>query len=106
MARPTRITVPNGTPATVPVDYLSDNLNIQVVLTGGANCTITATLDDPNDPTYTAVFVALPAPFNAALVANTLSSLSNFQLRALKITTSVSGSSIVTLVQSSGSADS
>jgi hypothetical protein len=103
MARPTRFTVLAAASLVVPVDYLSDNLSISIVPVGGSTTTVTGTLDDPNDSTYTAIYFAMPTPFNAGIAANTLGFLSNQQVRALKFTVAGGTSAIITLIQTSGS---
>jgi len=99
--RPTRISVTAGTPVVVPIDYFNTNCTIQIVPVGGS-MVVTATADDPNDSTYTAIYCALPAPLNAAIVANTLGYISLIGVRAVKFTLTGGGPALVTILQGSG----
>jgi hypothetical protein len=99
--RPTRISVTAGTPVVVPVDYFNTNCTVQIVPVGGT-LTVTATADDPNDPTYTAVYCALPAPLAAGIAANTLGYISLIGVRALKLSLVGGGPALVTILQGSG----
>ena len=104
--RPSRQVVASGNTIVFMTDYLSGgNIGIQVIPTGGASVLILFTADDPNDPAVTTSWIAMPAPFNVAITANTFGNVSLFPVRALQIAVTVSGSAAITVLQSSGAPD-
>jgi hypothetical protein len=84
------------------MDYFAPNMGIAAYPTGGANATITYTLDDPNVTSPAAIYFALPAPFNVAVTANTVATISQTPVRAFKCATTVSGTCDYVFVQPSG----
>lgn len=97
-----RIVVPNGSSQIIMTDYFNSVLTIQITIIGGATCTVTATAEDPNDPSYVATYVALPAPLNVGITASGIFPLSLAQYRALKFAVTVAGSAAITVLQGSG----
>lgn len=99
MARPTRITVLSGNNQTVPVDYFAPNTAIAVYPTTGT-ATLTYSIDDCSITANPApIFVALPAPFNVGVAANTIIQLQNFVMRGVNLAMAGGGSAVLVIVQ-------
>jgi hypothetical protein len=97
-----RVVIPAGQTKVLMPDYFNTVMTIQITIIGGSSVAVTGTAEDPNDPSYTATYVALPAPLNAAIVANGIFPISLAQYRGLKFVVTGGTSAAVTILQGSG----
>lgn len=97
-----RVQIPAGQTKVLMPDYFNTVMTVQITFTSGESVVVTATSEDPNDPTYTATYVALPAPLNVAIVATGIFPIALAQYRALKFVVTGGTAVFVTILQGSG----